>query len=134
MKYARLALAGTRLFNGGLALVAPSLLARRLGVDPKTTPALLYVFRMFGIRTVLIGLDLLREGPARERALRAAPLIHASDTTAAALAGLGGLDKHSAVTIVAISAVNTILALLACPNDGYTEATMKPAASTRPAM
>ena len=114
--YARMALAGTRLFNGAVALVAPSLLVRRLGVDPKTSPALLYVFRMFGIRTVLLGLDLLREGSAREKALRAAPLIHASDTTAALLAGLGGLNKRSAIAIVVISAVNTILALLARPN------------------
>jgi hypothetical protein len=113
--YARLALAGIRLFNGGLALVAPSILARRLGVNPKTTPAILYVFRMFGIRTVLIGLDLLREGSPREKALRAAPLIHASDTTAALLAGFGGLQKRSTVTIVAISALNTALALLARP-------------------
>lgn len=113
--YARLALAGIRIFNGGLALIAPSILARRLGANPKTTPAILYVFRMFGIRTVLIGLDLLREGPPREKALRAAPLIHASDTTAALLAGLGGLEKRSTATIVAISAINTILALLARP-------------------
>jgi hypothetical protein len=115
--YARLTLAGIMLFNGGVALVAPGLLARRLGVNPKTSPALLYVFRMFGVRTVLIVLDLLREGPARDKALRAAPFVHASDTTAAALAGLGGLEKRSAVTIVAVSAVNTILALLARSNE-----------------
>lgn len=118
--YARFALAGTRLFNGALALVAPSILVRNLGVDPKTSPAILYVFRMFGIRTVLIGLDLLREGPRREKALRTAPLIHASDTIAAALAGLGGLGgkkKRAAVTIVAISAMNTALAILARPNE-----------------
>lgn len=116
-KYARLALAGAMLFNGGVALVAPSLLARRLGVDPKASPALLYVFRMFGIRTLLIVLDLLGEGPAREKALRVAPLVHASDTTAAVLAGLGGLDKRAAGTIVAISGVNTILSLLARPRE-----------------
>ncbi|MGI8915097.1 MAG: hypothetical protein ACR2JY_15145 [Chloroflexota bacterium] len=116
--YARLALASTRLINGGLALVAPAFLVRRLGVNSKTSPALLYVFRMFGIRTVLIGLDLLRAGPPREKALRAAPFIHASDTTAAVLALLGGLDKRSGVTIVAISAVNTILAVVARPREG----------------
>ena len=112
-KYARLALAGIMFFTGGVGLVAPSLLVRGLGVNPKTTPAILYVFRMFGIRTVLIALDLVRGGPARERALRAAPLVHATDTTAAALAGLAGLNKRSAIKIVTISAVNTILALLA---------------------
>jgi hypothetical protein len=118
--YARIALAGTRLFNGALALVAPSILVRNLGVDPKTSPALLYVFRMFGIRTVLIAFDLLRAGPRREMALRAAPVIHASDTiaaTLAALGGLGGVKKRPAVTIVAISAVNTALAVLARPKE-----------------
>jgi hypothetical protein len=62
------------------------------------------VFRTVGIRTVLIGIDLLRsEGPGREKALRDAPRIHACDTTAAVLAGMGGLRRRSAVTIVAIS-------------------------------
>lgn len=78
------------LFNGGVAPIAPSLLARRFGVDPKPSPALLYVLRMFGIRTLLIVLDLLAEGPAREKALRVAPLVHGSDATAAVLAGLEG--------------------------------------------
>ena len=113
--YARIALAGTRLFNGALALVAPAILVRNLGVDPKTSPALLYVFRMFGIRTVLIAVDLLRAGPRRDMAL----VIHASDTVAAtlaALSGLGGVKKRSAVTIVAISALNTALAILARPD------------------
>ena len=49
------ALALIRLVNGGLALVAPRWLARRLGVDPTAQPAMLYALRMFGIRTVLIG-------------------------------------------------------------------------------
>lgn len=115
--YARFALAGTRLFNGVLALLVPSILVRNLGVDPKTSPAILYVFRMFGVRTVLIGLDLLRAGPRRETALRAAPVIHASDTLAATLAALGGVRTRSGVAIVAISALNTALAIMARPKE-----------------
>lgn len=113
--YARIALGSIRLLNGGVALVAPQLLARRLGIDPEATPAALYVFRMFGIRTVLIALDLLiQTGRRRADALNQAPIIHASDTIAAALAMLSGrLPGNAGLTITAISALNTALALYA---------------------
>lgn len=113
--YARIALGCIRLVNGGLALLAPQFLASRLGIDPKTTPAALYVFRMFGIRTVLIAGDLLiQTGRRREDAVNQAPMIHASDTIAAALAMLSGrLPGNSGLMITAISAVNTALALYA---------------------
>jgi hypothetical protein len=113
--YARIALGCIRLFNGGAALLAPELLAKRLGIDPRTTPAALYVFRMFGIRTVLIAADLLIEtGQRREDAIKRAPVIHASDTLAAALAMLSGrMPGNSGLMITAISAVNTALALYA---------------------
>ena len=42
-------LAGVRLFNGSLALVAPQLLLRRLGADPRREPSGIHPFRMFGI-------------------------------------------------------------------------------------
>jgi hypothetical protein len=117
--YARIALAIIRLFNGAAALLAPSWLIRRLGVDPKTTPTTFYVFRMFGIRTVLIGADLLRgDEAACAHALRVAPLIHASDTLAAILAGVKGhLSKRATITTTIISGVNTILAVIAQPHN-----------------
>jgi hypothetical protein len=103
------------LLNGALALVAPQLLAKRLGIDPRTTPAALYVFRMFGIRTVLIAMDLLlQSGQRRDDAIKQAPIIHASDTMAAALAALSGrMPGSSGLMITLISAVNTALALYA---------------------
>ena len=113
--YARIALGCIRLFNGGVALLAPGLLAKRLGIDPETTPAALYVFRMFGIRTVLIAGDLLiQTGRRRDDAIHQAPIIHASDTIAAALAMFSGrLPGNSGLMITAISALNTALALYA---------------------
>jgi Animal haem peroxidase len=56
---ARYTLAAIRLFNGGAALSAPEQLARRLGDDPQTDGAVIYVLRMFGIRTLVIGTELL---------------------------------------------------------------------------
>jgi hypothetical protein len=113
--YARVLLALIRLFNGGVALVAPQMLAGRLGVDAQANPGILYVFRMFGIRTVLIAADLLVRGEQRrEEAVRDAPLIHASDTVAAALAWRSGrLPAGAGATITTISAINTALALYA---------------------
>jgi hypothetical protein len=57
--YARILLACIHLLNGGAALLVPGFLARQIGIDPQTNPGVLYVFRMFGIRTVLVGVDLL---------------------------------------------------------------------------
>jgi hypothetical protein len=113
--YARIALGLIRLFNGGVALLAPQLLAGRLGIDSRATPAALYVFRMFGIRTVLIALDLLIESDKRRAdAINQAPVIHASDTIAAGLAMLSGrMPGKSGVMITVISAINTALALYA---------------------
>src|SRR3954447_12757410 len=112
--WARYALAVVRLFNGVVALLAPGWLIARLGVEPKTQGAAYYVFRMFGIRTILIGLELLlgtREQQARS--LRYGVLIHASDTLAALLAGAQGrLPWSGAKTVVALSALNTALAVI----------------------
>lgn len=108
---ARRLLGVIRIANGSAALLAPARLAARLGADPAESPALLYAFRMFGVRTVLIGRDVFRGEP---RAIRAAPLIHASDTIAAALAAASGkMPRRAGLLITGISALNTVLALVA---------------------
>jgi uncharacterized protein YjeT (DUF2065 family) len=108
---ARRALGVIRIVNGTVALVAPKRLARRLGADATSDEILPYVFRMFGVRTVLIGRDLLRDEPT---AVRSAPLVHASDMVAAVLATASGrLPRRTGAAIVAISAANTGLALIA---------------------
>ena len=107
-------LAGIRLLNGSLALLVPGFLARQIGVDPDANPGILYVFLMFGIRTVLIGAELLLQtGDRRAEAVRRAVVIHASDTLAAFLATLSGNFPRNSRTIVWISALNTLLAVLA---------------------
>ena len=111
--YARIALAAIRLFNGAAALFAPRILLRSLEADPDKSAAALYAFRMFGVRTIIIGAQLLLpDGDVRRQALRTAPIIHASDVAAARLAGL---PPRAARTTTIISAVNTILAVLAQP-------------------
>ena len=111
---ARVTLAGIRIFNGAAGLAAPHLLARRLEVEESAGP-MGYPFRMFGIRTILIGADLLsRDRAVRRHALRAAVVVHACDTVSAAVTGLtGGLPRRAATTATTISAVNVVLALIA---------------------
>jgi hypothetical protein len=112
---ARTALASVRLTVGGVALLAPKRFVASLGVDPKTNGAAVYALRMFGIRTVVIGFQLLTAGGEElERAVRWAPYIHATDALAAALGGIsGGLTRRAAITGGITSSVNTALALLA---------------------
>jgi hypothetical protein len=111
---ARVVLACIRLLNGGLALVVPGFFARQIGVDPEANPGITYVFRMFGIRTVLIGAELLLQtGERRREAVQRAVLIHASDTLAAFLATVNSNFPKGGRAIVVISAVNTALALVA---------------------
>lgn len=111
---ARVLLASIRLLNGGLALLAPGFLARQIGVDPEANPGVMYVFRMFGMRTVLIGAELLvQTGKRRSEALHRAVLIHASDTLAAFLATQSSQFPSKSRTIVWISALNTALAIIA---------------------
>ncbi|MCX4803187.1 hypothetical protein ACFWWM_01275 [Streptomyces sp. NPDC058682] len=106
------ALAGIRLFNGVTGLLAPTLLIRRLDPDRDVSPAAVYAFRLFGIRTILLGLDLLtNRGQRLQEDLREGVLIHGSDTATAALLGLRGqLPPRTAALTTLISAVNTTLA------------------------
>ena len=116
---ARITLAGVRLANGGLGLLAPQLLIGRFEPGRATSPAAVYAFRLFGIRTVLLGLDLLRPDRAQEAA-RDGVLIHASDTvTALALALSGAVPRRTGIVTTAISAGNVVLAVLAIePRSG----------------
>jgi hypothetical protein len=112
---ARKALATIRLVNGTAALLVPQVLLRRLGTDPTLDRSGFYPFRMFGIRTVLLGIELLAlRGDQRRRAVQLAVLIHATDTVSAATAGLrGDLPRKPAVVTTLVSATNTALALIA---------------------
>lgn len=111
----RRALAAIRLANGALGLLAPRLLLRRRGTDPRVDRSGVYPFRMFGIRTVLLAGDLvLLRGAELRRARRLAVVVHLSDTVSAATAWRrGDLPSRAGRTATAISAVNTALALAA---------------------
>ena len=113
---ARYALGGIRIVNGTLGLFAPSFIIRRFGdTDPEANPAAIYGLRLFGIRTILIGLDLITlRGVELGRSLRVAPLIHASDTATVLL--LGWRKQLPAATtrpLALISGLNTVLATTA---------------------
>jgi len=120
---ARIALGTVRSINGLVALFAPRTMVRRLGVDPDRNGAAIYVLRMFGIRTVLLGAELfLLEGERRREALRTGVLIHASDATAALIAGLHHqLPPKVARLVFVISCVNTVLAIVALGNKPSVE-------------
>jgi hypothetical protein len=112
---ARYALGSVRLVMGTAALLLPRTMTRRLGAVPEEQPAVAYVWRLFGVRTVILGAELLvsRPGPVRDQVVLLAPIIHASDTTAALLAGRSGvLPPAAARTATLVSGLNTVLAVV----------------------
>ncbi|WP_330274679.1 hypothetical protein OG205_03000 [Lentzea sp. NBC_00516] len=120
----RTALACVRIFNGALGLVAADRMAKSLGDELGDDKRFVYPARMFGIRTLVLGVDLLtlKSGDANaRRVLRQAVLIHATDTAAAVYAGKRGeLPARAAKLTTIISAVNTglaVVSLLAAEKD-----------------
>jgi uncharacterized protein YjeT (DUF2065 family) len=111
----RIALGVIRLTNGLVALLAPGFLAERLGRAGERNSAAQYLLRMFGIRTVFLGLDLLAGDDDRRRhALRRAPIIHASDVLAVVAAGASRqIPVRAAAAGFGISCLNLWLALVA---------------------
>ena len=116
---ARIVLGIIRLINGALGLLAPCVLVRRLGGEATASPVVRYAFRLFGVRTILLGAELLlANGPVRDQARRTAVLVHAADTTAAAWgAWRRELPPRVAMVTIVISAINTLLAVLARPRS-----------------
>lgn len=113
---ARYALGGVRILAGGTGLLAPAMIITRFGdADPRANPAAVYGLRLFGVRTVLIGVDLFRlHGRELEHALRVAPIIHASDTaTVLTLQRNKQLSPERARPLALISGLNTVLAVTA---------------------
>jgi hypothetical protein len=112
---ARYALAVIRIVNGAIALGAPSVIVKRFGETPGDSAAAIYGLRLFGVRTVLIGADLVTQrGSSLLHATSQAVVIHASDTmTAAGLGIFGRLRPRMAIPLALISAINTVLATIA---------------------
>ncbi len=110
--HARLALATIRLVNGTMALLTPEMMLRRLGAAQGTNEIAIYPLRMFGIRTVLLGVDLLAGGPVQQKG-RVGIVIHATDAASAITAGLRRqLPPRVAIVAAGISVTNTALAAI----------------------
>jgi hypothetical protein len=112
---ARYALGVSRLINGSLALAAPARLVKTFGEDPADNGAALYALRLFGVRTVVLGLQLLlADDDALPTHLQYAVWIHASDTTSAATALVRHeLPARAALTGTVLSSLNTLFAVTA---------------------
>ncbi|GAA4588019.1 hypothetical protein BJY16_008420 [Actinoplanes octamycinicus] len=115
MSIAATALGVIRVAVGSAALVVPEMMVKRFGGDPGKDAAAIYPLRMFGVRTVLLGTELLvNSGEERRRVAQRGVLIHGSDVLAAVLAGRSGaLPPRAATTAITLSSINVALALLA---------------------
>jgi hypothetical protein len=106
-------LAAIRIANGSIALLAPGVFARRTGA-PSVEAAARYPFRLFGARAILNGCELMWPAGTNQWTHQATVLLHASDLTAAVLAARrGDVSPGFARRTVALSALNTALAVLA---------------------
>jgi hypothetical protein len=131
--HARVALATIRLVNGTMALLVPEMMLRRLGADPAANKVAIYPLRMFGIRTVVLGVDLLAGGSVQQKG-RVGVVIHATDAVSAITAGLRRqLPARVALVAAAISLTNTALAaIIAVPGQTCESATEPPADREKP--
>jgi hypothetical protein len=113
--HARVVLALIRIANGALGLVVPAFLIKQLGSKPDGDPVAHYAFRLFGVRTIIIGGELLLpDGELRNKALKIAPVIHGSDVAAALISGVTGqVPWDKARRVALLSTLNTALALAA---------------------
>lgn len=119
---ARVALGWIRLVNGAAALLVPGILGRRMTRDVGDHAAVQYPYRLFGIRTVILGLDLLLSDASRNDMLKRAVLIHGIDTASAVKAGRQPeIDRRFARAAVVISSVNTVLAVIGLCLAGDTD-------------
>ena len=110
---ARPVLGVVRLSVGTVALLAPGTYARTFGVAAEDRGPVVYMVRLFGIRTVFLGLHLLRSNE-RDHHVRDAIVIHACDTAAAVAGGVTGqLPARAAMTGTGLSALNTVMSVLA---------------------
>jgi hypothetical protein len=119
-KVASTSLGVIRLVNGTGALLAPKFMAARFGVDAESNPSVIYIMRLFGVRTIIVGLELLllKDEDRLREAMKVGILIHASDATAAVIAGVKGqLPPKAAATGAVISGVNTVLAVVGAFGD-----------------
>jgi hypothetical protein len=98
--------------NGAAALLAPGATSRRLGVDPDANQATLYPLRLLGVRSVVLGAELLLgDERSRARSMRSGVIIYGSDLVAA---GLGGVRRQLPPRTAALMAgLSTICAALA---------------------
>jgi hypothetical protein len=111
----RVTLGLIRLANGAASLLNPPLVAGRLTGTGQRVGATHYLLRMFGIRTMFLGLDLLQGTHEQQlHAIRRAPVIHSVDALAAPLAGLSRqLPGRRSLLLTVISTINLALALAA---------------------
>jgi hypothetical protein len=129
--HARIALATIRLVNGALALLAPGVMLRRFETGPAASPGAdpgrvaVYPLRMFGIRTVVLGIQLLAcgagpDGGSVRQQGQAGVVIHAADAASAISAGLRRqLPARVSAAAAGISMTNTALAwILATGGSG----------------
>ena len=128
LDHARIALAAIRLVNGTMALLTPEMMLRRLGADPAGNQVAIYPLRMFGIRTVVLGVDLLAGGSVQKKG-RVGVVIHATDAASAITAGLRRqLPGRVALVAAGISLTNTALAAIIARPEQTCEAAAKPPA------
>ena len=112
---ARVLLAVIRLANGTLGLVAPELLIGQIEPGRPPGASAIYAFRLFGVRTVFLGAELLvRRDAELQRALRQGVVIHASDVATSTLLGVRHqTSPRTSAMLAAISTVNVLLAVAA---------------------
>ena len=102
-----------RVLVGGGALVAPRLAGRAFGIDATANPAASYVARLFGVRAVLMAVQLAGATPGnRTRVLRQHTAVDVVDAVAAVVAAReGALSRRAGAQATAAAIFEASLGL-----------------------
>jgi hypothetical protein len=97
-------LVGVRATFGAVALLAPRLASRLVGLDPDRHPPLVFVFRILGMRDLVLAHQLASatDEDEAEEAIRGGIVVDACDALAALAAGVNGRVPTRAAAIGAV--------------------------------
>jgi hypothetical protein len=100
-------LAGLRVALGAAVWVAPNVMGKLFGLDPKNNPQMSFMARLFGSRDIALGVGTTQtSGPSRRLWWQIGIVCDLVDAMAAYLGGRNGSMSKAAATLAGVTALS----------------------------